>query len=105
MTYKIILDTKERTSYDGIVHKATHKEFDIPYESGEEVWYCYKKRKKYVVCKSQIYGIWATNIVGVILDNDWHITEDEFYRLFKDKNDAIDWCLKQNQRSTVKVYE
>lgn len=105
MTYKIILDTKEHISYDGIVYEATHKEFDIPYESREEVWYCYKKRKKYVVRKSQIYGIWATNIVGVTLDNNWHITEDEFHRLFKDKNDAIDWCLKQNQRNTVKVYE
>lgn len=105
MTYKVIFDTKEHTDYDGFVHEATHKEFDIPYEYWEEVWYCYKKRKKYVVRESRIYGIWATNMVGVTLDNDCCVTEDEFYRLFKDKNEAIDWCLKQNQRGTVKVYK
>ena len=84
---------------------AVHKEFDIPYQYWEKVWYCYKKGKKYVVCETRIKGIWATNMVGVMLSNDWYIAEDDFYRLFKDKNEAIDWCLKQNQRGAVKVYE
>lgn len=105
MTYKVILESKERTSYDGVVYKAEHKEFDIPYEFYEEVWYCYKKRKRYVVRRSKISGIWATNIVGVTLDNNWHISKNEFYRLFKNRDDAVDWCLQQNQRCTVKVYE
>lgn len=104
MTYKIIFDTKEYDDTFGH-HEATHKEFNIPYEFWKDVWYCYKKGKKYVVRESRINGIWATNMVGVTLDNDWHITEDEFYRLFKDKSEAIDWCLKQNQRGTVKVYK
>ena len=59
--------------------------------------------KKYVVRESRIRGIWATNIVGITLDNNWKIPCDEFDRLFDDKNKAIDWCLKQNQRNTVKV--
>lgn len=96
MTYKIIFDTKERTE---------HKEFDIPFEFHENVWYCYKRFRKYVVRESEIRGIWATNIVGITLDNNWHISEDEFNRLFTNKNAAIDWCLKQNQRGTVKVYK
>ena len=104
MTYKIIFDTKEYVDEFGY-HEAKHNEFDTPYEFREDVWYCYKKGKKYVVRESRINGVWATNMVGVTLDNDWHITEDEFYRLFKDKNEAIDWCLKQNQRGTVKVYK
>lgn len=104
MTYKIIFDTKEYTNEFGY-HSATHKEVEIPYGGWEKVWYCYKKRKKYVVRESEVRGVWATNIVGVTLDNHWHIAEDEFYRLFKDKNEAIDWCLKQNQRGTVKVYK
>lgn len=103
MTYKVIFDTKEYTDEFGH-HEARHKEIGIPYEFHEKVWYCYKKRKKYVVRKSTITGIWATNIVGVTLDNNWHIDENVFYRIFKDKNEAIDWCLKQNQRGTVKVY-
>ena len=96
MTYKIIFDTKEHTK---------HKEFDIPFEFHENVWYCHKRFGKYVVRESEIRGIWATNIVGVILDNNWHIWEDEFNRLFTNKNEAIDWCVKQNQRATVKVYK
>ena len=105
MTYKVIFESKEYTSYDGVIRKAERKEFDIPYEFYEEVWYCYKKRNRYVVRRSEISGIWATNIVGVTLDNNWHITENEFDRLFKNKNDAIDWCVRQNQRCKVKVYE
>lgn len=104
MNYKIILNTKEFDYYDGILQEAKREEFNIPYEYFEDVWYCYRKRKKYVVRESQIYGVWATNIVGVTLDNGWHIAESEFQRLFKDKNEAIDWCLKKNQREKVKVY-
>lgn len=104
MTYKIIFDSKE---YDDMFghHGASHREYDIPYKYFEDVWYCYKKRNRYVVRESRIYGIWATNTVGVILDNNWYITENEFCRLFTNKNDAVDWCLKQNQRGTVKVYK
>ena len=104
MHYKVIFETKERTDYDGHVLEARHQEFEIPYELWDTVWYCYKKRKKYVVRESKISGIWATNIVGVTLDNERYVNEDNFYKLFKNKDDAIDWCLKQNQRGTVKVY-
>ena len=104
MTYKIIFDSKEGVDIWGY-HKAKHEEFEIPFGYFEKVWYCYKKRNKYVVLESRIKGVWATNIVGVMLDNNWNIDESEFDRIFKDKNDAIDWCLKQNQRGTVKVYK
>ena len=103
MTYKVIFDQKEYTDMFGH-HEAWQKEFDIPYKRNEVVWYCYKKRNKYVVRESEVRGVWATNTVGVILDDDWFISEDEFDMLFKDKNEAVDWCLNQNQRSTVRVY-
>ena len=104
MTYKIIFDSKEYVDTCGH-HEAQHKEFNIPFEYFQDVWYCYKKRKKYVVRESKVDGIWATNMIGITLDNGWHISEHEFDRIFKDKNEAIDWCLKQNQRGTVKVYK
>lgn len=104
MNYKIIFDTKEYDDMSGH-HEATHEEFNIPFEYFEDVWYCYKKGRKYVVLESRIKGIWATNIIGVTLDNDWSIWEDSFDRLFKNKNEAIDWCAKQNQRAAVKVYK
>lgn len=103
MTYKIVF---VRKAVDALFaeHETYSQEFEIPYNFFEDVWYCYKKRKRYVVQKSRVQGVWATNCVGVILENDWHIDESRFDRLFKDKNEAIDWCLKQNQRRTVKVY-
>lgn len=104
MAYKVIMQPEE---YDDMLghHEAWHKEFDIPYKLNETVWYCYKRGRKHVVRESFIAGIWATNIVGVTLDNGWHIVEDSFYRLFRDKNEALDWCIKENQRSKIKVYK
>ena len=103
MTYRVIFDQKEYTDMFGY-HEAWQKEFDIPYERGDTVWYCYKKNKKYVVGESQVTGVWATSMVGIILDHDNHVGENEFDRIFKNKNEAVDWCIKQNQRSNIKVY-
>ena len=55
--------------------------------------------------ESFITGIWATNIAGVTLDNGWHIVENSFNKIFRDKNEALDWCIKENQRSKIKVYK
>ena len=88
-----------------IEHDDFIREYDIPFKPSDTVWYCYKQRKKYVVRKSIIRSAWVTNIVGVQLDNGEHIEEDRFDRLFETEEEAVDWCLKQNQRSTVKVYK
>lgn len=56
MMYKVIVDSK----------KCDPIEVDIPYDFHEEVWYCYKKRNRYVVRRSRISGIWATNMGGNI---------------------------------------
>ena len=102
MAYKVIIQSEE---YDDMFghHEAWYKEF--PYKLNETVWYCYKRGRKYVVRESFITGIWATNIAGVTLDNGWHIVENSFNRIFRDKNEAIDWCIKENQRSKIKVYK
>ena len=78
----------------------------VPYFPHQIVYYAYKERKKWVIRKSTIVGIWATNIVGVLLDNGWHIDEDRFERLFKyeELDKAKDFCVKQSMREKVKVY-
>ena len=103
MTYKILMQQKE---YDDMFDndETWNKEFDIPYKFREKVWHCRKKGKKYAVFESYIKGVWATNIVGVILDDEYHVGKDEFYKLFTNKDEAIDWCLKQNQKGKVKIY-
>lgn len=102
MTYKIVFNREEYVDGWGY-HEPYHEEFDIPYHRNKRVWYCYKKRRKYIVRESEIIGVWATNICGVILDNNWHISYYDFDRLFQDKDEAIDWCIKQNQRDKVKI--
>ena len=84
MTYKIIFDAKEYDDNFGH-HEAQHREFDISYKCYEDVWYCYKRGRKYVVRESRIRGVWATNMVGVTLDNNWHVGEYEFDRLIKQR--------------------
>lgn len=63
-----------------------------------------EKEEKYVVRESRISGIWATNCAGVTLDNGCEVSENCFDLLFTSKSAAIDWCLVQNQRNTVKIY-
>lgn len=78
--------------------------YDIPYEFWQTVWYVYKKRKRWVIRKSKVDGIWATNIVGVNLDNQWKVMTDSFYRLFDNEDDAVEFCIKQNSKEKVKIY-
>lgn len=103
MTYKIVMQQEEYDDFFGH-YEAWSKEFDIPYKLRERVQHCRKKSNKYAVFESYVRGVWATNTVGVILDDDYHVEQDSFYKLFKDKDEAIDWCLKQNQRGKVKIY-
>lgn len=103
MKWTIIMDIPEHDTKFGH-YEAEQKVFEIPYEPHETVWYCYKKGKKYVVRESMVFEVWATNMVGVRLDNNWCVSECEFDRLFKTKDEAIDFCLKANERSKVKVY-
>lgn len=109
MNYKLTLYTKERVDYDGYKYEAKEWHFDCPFESGQNVYYAYLERRlfrknKWVVRKSRIVGIWATNIYGVTLDNNEHIHEDLFDRLFVDREEAIEFCLKKNRQAKVKIY-
>lgn len=85
------------------------KTFECPFECCQVVYYAYPehrlfRRDKWVIRKSRITGIWATNIYGVILGNNEYIHEDLFDRLFINKEEAIEFCLKKNQQTKVKIY-
>jgi predicted lipase len=83
--------------------------FECPFKLGQTVYYTYPlkrlfRKDKWVVRKSKIIEVWATNCFGVCLDDCNHIPEDWFYRIFIDKESAIEFCLKKNQREKVKIY-
>ena len=109
MKWTITTHIKQYTDYDGFVHEEKTKTFECPFEYHQDVYYVYPERHlfrkdKWVIRKSMITEVWATNIFGVCLDNGYHIHEDWFYMLFTNKEDAIEFCLKKNQQSKVKIY-
>ena len=109
MKWTVTIGSEEFTDYDGFKHDAWSKTFEYPFECWQDVYYAYKENRffrkpRWVIRKSKITGIWATNCFGVCLDNNEHIVEDSFDRLFTDKEAAIDFCLKKNRQLKVKIY-
>lgn len=109
MNYTIKMVIPEHRAYDGIRVERQEREYEIPFASGTSVWYAHRKKwwkrnSPYVLTKCSITGMWATNTVGVILDGNNHISEDEFDRLFTDREAAIEYCLKKNSHMKVKIY-
>ena len=99
----------EHREYDGFLVEHQEAESEIPFNHGDIVYYVHRKkwwkrRSPYVITKCNVTGVWATNIVGVILDNNNHVSEDSFSNLFTDKTDAIEFCLKKNTHRKVKIY-
>ena len=97
------------------IHKSDcEEEHTIPFVCNQDVYYAHKKNwlkknSKWVLTKSRVIGVWATNIYGVtIMDRDHvfnnHICESEFKYLFTDRDEAIDFCLKKNERNKIKIY-
>ena len=109
MQWNVKLIIPEHTTYDGIPIERREKEYKIPFELQEDVWYVHskkwwKKRSPYVITKSRVAGMWATNMVGVTLLDNTHVGEDEFDRLFTNREEAIEFCLKKNEHLKVKIY-
>jgi hypothetical protein len=109
MNWIVKIVVPEHVDYDGIPVERQEKEVEIPFKRSANVWYVHKKKwwkrsSPYVITKCAVTGVWATNIVGVILDNDNHISEDEFDRLFTSRDEAIEYCIKKNEQQKVKIY-
>lgn len=82
------------------------KEYEIPFTPMQTVYYVHKKKwcKKWVITKTSITGIWIQHECGVILRNDVYLLESGFQYLFTDREEAIDFCIKKNAHSKVKIY-
>lgn len=109
MKWIIKMITPECTAYDGV--KEEHKEIDheIPFDYFSEVYYVHRKKwwktnSPFVITKSRVTGVWATNTFGVILSGENHVSEAEFNRIFTDREEAIEYCLKKNEHRKVKIY-
>jgi hypothetical protein len=110
MEWVIKMHRPERTEYDGVVIPEKTEEYTIPFESQQQVYYTHKKKwwKKnspWVITKTRVIGMWATNTYGVTLHNDYHLDVSEFKYLFTDREEAIEFCLKKNAHAKVKIYE
>ena len=78
------------------------KTIDVEYTFGDIIYYVFKKRNKWVIRKSRIESFIFTNMLSYRLDNGWVLWYTD--RVFRDKNEAINFCLEQNKRETVKIY-
>ena len=92
------------------IHKKdVDEEYHVPFECWQTVYYAHKKKwwKKnspWVVTKSEVLNMWASNTYGVKLRNGDCIDESQFKYLFTSRDEAIDFCLKKNERNKVKIY-
>ena len=109
MQWTVKMVIPEHRTYDGIPVERQEKEYTIPFELREYVWYVHRKKRwkrqsPYVITKCTITGMWATNMVGVILDGHNYVGETEFDRLFTNRDEAIEYCLKKNEQRKIKIY-
>ena len=83
--------------------------YHIPFECYQTVYYVHKKKpwkihSKWVITKSAVTCMWATNTYGVTLSDNTYVCEDNFHRLFTNREEAIEFCLKKNAHAKVKIY-
>lgn len=109
MKWTIKLTIPEHRAYDGVLVEHYEEEHCIPFSCGDTVYYAHRKKwwkagSPFVITKSCVTGVWATNTVGVILNGNTHVEKDEFKCIFTDIDAAIDFCLDQNARRKVKIY-
>ena len=87
------------------------EEYEIPFLYNQVVYYAHPKRlwlqnSKWVVHTHVVTNMWAgsAGIYGVTLDGTKNIAMCYFNQLFKDREEAIEFCIKKNAHSKVKVY-
>ena len=110
MNWSIKTVIPEHTTCDGILVERQEKEYEIPFKYFEDVYYVHRKKwwkhnSPFVITKSKVNSVWATNMVGITLTDNTHIAEDDFDLVFVDKETAIECCIKKNEHRKVKIYE
>lgn len=109
MNWTIKIVCPEHSTWDGVQIPREEKEITIPFACWETVYYVHrkkwwKKNSPWVITKSEVRSMWATNTVGIVLKDNTHVSEDGFDLLFKDREEAIELCLKKNAHRKVKIY-
>ena len=84
--------------------------FECPFELFQLIYYVNKRERlfrkpEWVVESHRVTGVVITNTLNLYLDNKGYIDQSRFNRVFTNKEDAIEFCLKKNQQSKVKVFE
>ena len=109
MNWTVKIVCPEHHTWDGVLIPREEKEVEIPFKCWETVYYVHrrkwwKKNSPWVITKSEVRSVWATNIVGVTIGDNIHISADEFDLLFTNKEAAIELCIKKNEHRKVKIY-
>lgn len=109
MEWTIKIHVPERKTLDGVVYPERDEEYTIPFASLETIYYAHKKkfwkkRSPWVITKTEVVSVWASNTYGVKLNNGDCIHHSDFKYLFTNRDEAIEFCLKKNQHNKIKIY-
>ena len=109
MDWTIKIHSPGYTCHEGSVIPEKNEEYTVPFTCWQTVYYAHKKKfwKKnspWVVTKTEVLSMWASNTYGVTLRNGDCIDQSGFQYLFTNRDEAIDFCLKKNERNKVKIY-
>jgi hypothetical protein len=90
-------------------HFYTDEKCNIPFSYGQVVYYAHPKKwwkenSKWILTRTNIIGLWATNTYGVTLGNNEQIHYSNFDKLFTNREAAIEYCIKKNTHAKVKIY-
>lgn len=75
---------------------------DVKYTFSDIIYYAYKKKNKWVLRKSKIDSFHFTNMLSYELDNGWIVWDED--KMFKDIDEAIEFCMKHNEKDKIKIY-
>ena len=109
MEWTIKMHWHERKTFDGVVSTERDEEYTIPFDSLETIYYAHKKkfwkkRSPWVITKTEVVRVWASNTYGVMLKSGDCIDCVNFKYLFTNRDEAIEFCLKKNQHNKIKIY-
>lgn len=92
-----------------VIRPEKTEEFEIPFNSSDSVYYAYEKthlfrKPEWVIEYCIVTGAWVSDEPGVILNFNRHVPKCRFDQIFTDRDEALDFCVRNNAHKKVKIY-
>ena len=105
MDWTITLHQDEFVGMSGIHYPEKTATCKIPFKQKECVYLSILKRSKWMLVRTSVVSMWADDTYGItVAFKNMRSPWCEFNTVFKDKNEAIEFCLKKNEQAKVKIH-